>query len=408
MAATRLILGVLREVWQETVAQGPGAQVVSTGIRITASQLCRVQGLLTVVTPTGSPIFTAVPSIVNKKLVVTVTNTAAGGNLGTWTLDVRLVQSSDQANQGATAHSLGTTGYIQVANGATSGLAGTQTLHQTYNYGASAADQTMVLDTVAKGGGIIVDGSTAAMTTGYSLEVKQNALHDVPFAVSRRINQVPGASLVVDKARGTYALPLDVQVADELGAIEFVGRLGGVGAIKTRISSFCASVAAGGAFSLNLQASDTGAMSSPYTMQVASENGGDAVVTLNGAWATFWPISDSIGQLGGLGHTWAQLFVNTANVYANVCLGGATPGVNAFQTVVLPVAATMPPVASVGLVHIYAQDFIGTPCSPPFGAALAWSSEAAVQNATQVANRLVPVVVNGEQLLLLAINLNPA
>ena len=115
MAATRLVAGMQREVWQDTVTQGGGvSQTISTNIRISTAQLCRVHGLFVAGAPTGAPTFTATPSVVGGFLVVTVVNTAAGGNSAAWMLDVQLEHSLVQATHGAN-------GYILVTNSGTGG-----------------------------------------------------------------------------------------------------------------------------------------------------------------------------------------------------------------------------------------------------------------------------------------------
>jgi hypothetical protein len=410
MAATRLIMGVIREFWQELVPQGPGPVAVPTDIRITAGQLCRVQGLLTIVTPTGSPVFTAVPSIVNKRLVITVKNWSAGGNLATWTLDVRLMASSDQGSQGATSKSLGTQGYIQVANGATSGLAGTQTLAATYAIGADpgGADQRMIVQT-AKGGGVTIDCTDAGVAANsVSLEVRQSAAWSLPTVISRRGNDALGPVIQFDKARGTYPIPADVQAADVLGSIDFIGQTNNVDALSARISALC-TADGGGAdkdFALEAYATVAGAMARVLRIGAAADG---LFAIAYGADPIIEPSLNSTGQLGEAGAQWASIHVDTANVYANVCLGGVTPGANAHHTVVLPETNTVAPAASVGLVHLYGALSQGTDaCAPVAGTALAISQECVtIPLPASVGAYGVPVKVNGLGLLLLAVEQPP-
>jgi hypothetical protein len=95
MAYARIVSGVLREVFQETVPQGAVTQTVLTNIRISPGQLSRIRGFLKLDTLSGSPTVTATASVVNGRLRVAVANAAAGTTF-TWTLDVMLTQSSQQ------------------------------------------------------------------------------------------------------------------------------------------------------------------------------------------------------------------------------------------------------------------------------------------------------------------------
>jgi hypothetical protein len=114
MAMTRLVSGALREVWSETAAQGPGSEVVTTGIRVSPQTLSCAFGILSVTPAAGTPMFTATPSAVNGFLVVTVTNIAAPGNTGTWQLDIWRVHSLQQASGAGIV----TTGSIHVVGNA--------------------------------------------------------------------------------------------------------------------------------------------------------------------------------------------------------------------------------------------------------------------------------------------------
>lgn len=98
MAAVKVVSGGLREVWQESVAQNGGTiETVTTGIACSAENLPRVQGRLVLDTVTNTPFFTVALSVVTGRLVVTIANTAPAGNFGTWTLDITLNHSIQQA-----------------------------------------------------------------------------------------------------------------------------------------------------------------------------------------------------------------------------------------------------------------------------------------------------------------------
>lgn len=100
MAYTKIVSGVLREVFQEAVPQANVVQTVTTGIRISSGQLSRIRGFLTIDSVTGTPAVTATASVVNGLLRVAVANAAAGTTF-TWTLDVMLTQSSQQGRDAA-------------------------------------------------------------------------------------------------------------------------------------------------------------------------------------------------------------------------------------------------------------------------------------------------------------------
>lgn len=96
--AVKITAGVLREVWQGSAPLDGGAtEVVTTGIRASATILSRVFGICVLQSVAGAPSITATPSIVNKRLVVTLVNSAAVGNSATWQLNVLLTHSIQQA-----------------------------------------------------------------------------------------------------------------------------------------------------------------------------------------------------------------------------------------------------------------------------------------------------------------------
>lgn len=92
MAATRVISGVLREVWRETVPlDGGETRTISTGIR--SVMLTQISGVLYLNAVIGTPNVTATVASVNGLLAVTITNSAAPGNTATYTLDIMSLHS---------------------------------------------------------------------------------------------------------------------------------------------------------------------------------------------------------------------------------------------------------------------------------------------------------------------------
>jgi hypothetical protein len=410
MAAQRLIRGVQREIWRELVAQTPGdgAIPITTNIRIGAGQLCRVQGVFACDVPTGSPAWTVVPSRnAAGFLVVTVTNTAAGGNNGTWTLDVRLVQSPSQANQGATQGSPGTTGYIVISNGATSGLNAPQTLAATYLIGGAAADQTMTL-TDTDGGGILINATDADFTDTSALEIRQNHAHESPLLLSRYLASVnvAGPNLTFYREGGVFGANGNVATDDELGTIDFSGYNAGGAGIFARIVGLAINVGADPDFLLNsaidFYCSYENIVTRAWRMD-KSANG--AVLIGYGAGGspspTIMPSANGIGTLGLVGTQWHAIHVETANVYDNVCLDGAAPDAAAHNTILLPVAGTGMPAPQVGQVYLGAVTFTGD--SGQADAALALvSEELAIAIGQKVATHLIPLNFNGHDYYVLA------
>jgi hypothetical protein len=95
--ATRLVKGVLREIWDENVFQAGAVLTIPTTVRISHKQLSRVRGLFIVTDYTGTPALAASAAISPAGyLVVTVTN-AGGGSTIKWLLDVTLTHSTSQA-----------------------------------------------------------------------------------------------------------------------------------------------------------------------------------------------------------------------------------------------------------------------------------------------------------------------
>jgi hypothetical protein len=402
MAATRLVAGVQREIWQEVVAQGGGAsQPVPTGIRIGAGQLCRVQGLLTVATPVGSPVFTAALSIVAGRLVVTVANTAAGGNTGTWMLDVRLVQSMSQANAGAS-------GYIMVANGAAGGgIAAPQTLAATYVVGASDVDQRMIVQT-AKGGGVTIDCTDAGVTAdGVSLEIRQSAAWSMPTVIDRHANDNQGATLHLSRARGTYPVPADLQVGDAIGTIRFVNQYLGAGQFGTLIAASVTDVTGGPATAYDFYATYANVPMNSWRMDRPGANLTRLIGF--GTGPGIIPNTTHTGYLGEDDKIWGQINVDDVKVYANILVSGNAAGANADQTIAFRAAGTTEPTATAGLVHVYAWLFAGGGGGTN-AAALTVFADEPVLAAQAFADYQVgiPLRYNGKDYYLLARDMSPA
>jgi hypothetical protein len=104
MAATRIVAGKLREVWVETAPQDGGAAVaVSTGISCSSVLLSRVQAIVLLDQLVNAPVVTGSLSVVAGKLVITLVNSGGVGSTATWTLDVTLNHSVQQAPGSAPA-----------------------------------------------------------------------------------------------------------------------------------------------------------------------------------------------------------------------------------------------------------------------------------------------------------------
>jgi hypothetical protein len=404
MAAACQINGVMRELWTEIGPQGPGAQIVDTGIAISTAQLSRVQGFLSVSNLAGLPIMMAAPSVVNRHLRITVANFGAPGSTAAWVLDVALLSSTDQGRRAGA-------GFIMVVN-ATPGLVGPQTLAQTYAVGAGAypaADQTMtVLD--ADGGGIIVDasGPGATVASVIAFEVRQNDLDiPLPFRLARRGNFANPAALVFDRARGTFAAPVDNQAADMMGCIDFYGWVNNAQSAQpgAQIIGVVTSVAAA---VLDGALDFYAGLNSVSTQVLRLDVGGTGGIprgVLYGA-GEFVPSANSTGSLGIVGAVWNLVSATDVCVYGNLRMGGAAVGGAATQTVLLPVAGTALPVPQVGQVYLGGATFTGT--TGQGDAALAISSEElAIPVGIAVATHLIPVMFNGNAYYLLAADDEP-
>lgn len=398
MALTKVVNGVMREFWiRDAVggAQGPGTENVDTTIAISAGQLSRVQAFLSVTNVAGLPIYAPPPVLsVNAAghLRVAVQNSGAPGSTATWTLDVALLSSSDQGKRAGA-------GYVTVVNG-TPGLVGPQTLAVTYAIGAAAADQTMtILD--ADGGGIIVDASTAGATAAstVAMEIRQKDLDvPLPLLISRRGNFTNPGALVFEKARGTFTpnAPADVENLDLLGCIDFYGRVGGVQVLGAQIIGVCDGVIGGLRGGIEFYIKQAAGVATRAFKMLASPGAYHFIVTDTG---TITPeVAPNTCSLGEVGLAWHTAYINTVNVYDNVCVGGVAAGVGADLTVALSNAAVGPG-ASVDLTHLYCVDWDGNAGE----AALAIYAEKAVAAlVAQVADTLIPVTYNGTAYWLVA------
>jgi hypothetical protein len=311
MAATKIISGVAREIWQELVPQGGGGPpaVITTGIRASNQQRSRVRGTLTVNSIVGVPVVSAMLNIVDGVFMVQVFNTA-GGTSFTWTLDVERTQSTQQGLDHAYPN-----GVIQVVSGvlSTGGLAAPQTLAQTYDIGAVDADQRMIVST-AKGGGVTIDCTDAAVTAaGVSFEVRQNAAWSLPTVISRRGDSDLGPVVQFDKARGTYPIPADVQDNDLLGVTEYYGRLGGVPILGTRLTSIAIGTGAG--LDAGFDVYVTAASAPVHVLRIDSRAAGGLPELVMQGDGSIIPATNHLGKLGSLNQVWGTASIDRVLVY---------------------------------------------------------------------------------------------
>jgi hypothetical protein len=405
MAATRLVSGKLREIWQEAAGQPGGPPVeITTDIRINRVQFSRVRGRLFIDGIVGAPIPSASADIAtNGCLLVRIFN-GVGGSSFTWTLDVELTHSVQQATDPLPDAE------IQVVNGmVTGGVAAAQTLAQTYDFGAAAVDQRLVLDT-AKGGGVVIEGSTAAVLgNGVSLEVRQNSTWAVPILVGRRGDISSGPNLQFAKARGTFVAPDQVTTNDEMGVIDFYGYTAGAMGRFAGITAPVINVGAGPGFevrsAIDFYTSYGSVINKAFRMRMNGAGGGGILECIGDG--LILPDVDNQGQLGSpVSNSWAALSVYTAYVLANIRMGGTTMVAGTSHAIVFPNDAVLP-VPTANQVYVGSNDW--TPSGGSFYAALSISAEALI-NEDQGAEDYdvgVPLVYNGKNYLLLARDLFP-
>jgi hypothetical protein len=395
MAATRLVSGVQREIWQEAVPQAGGPpQVVPTGIRASDPNRSRIRGLLTVTSIVGVPAISATLIIVDGFFHVRVFN-ANGGTSFTWMLDIERVHSLQQAIDPTQPN-----GVIQVVSGVltTGGLATPQTLAQTYAIGADlgGVDQRMIVQT-AKGGGLTIDCTDAGVTAdGVSLEIRQSATRLMPTVINRRGDDALGPVVQFDKARGTYPIPADVLTTDLLGSCDFYGQSGGVPVHAVRIA---AEAVMGGGFHATLDFKVKGPVTAVATA-LRIWNTGTAVRSIFSGVAEVIPAAyPNTSTLGIAIVPWSAAHIDTVNAYANVCVGGGAVGI-AEQSIallgagsVLPALAGGPPVVGpVGSVFLQGFPYtLGGDVVLSLTQSASWSSASGV-----TPNALVPIIYNGQ------------
>jgi hypothetical protein len=345
MAHTRQVSGVLREIFTGTQSAAGGNEVVDTGIRISAGQLSRVRGLLTVTSQVGLPVVTAAGSVINGLLVVTIANNVGGSSI-TFTLDIELTHSVQQALDRAAA------AYIQVAAG-TVGLLAPQTLAVTYAVGAAPTDQTLVL-TDGDGGGLVLDG--AALTAGAVLETRFSTAAISPVIFGRATADGGAPLLHLRKARGSHAAPGAVQANDLFGDISFWGYYNAAYNEYANIQALCYSLAGAQMYcGLEFRTTHADVRSVAWRMNTTAAGG---MLIGYGTQPIVQPNTTETGCLGQTDHIWDLAYVNTVFVYDNLSLGGASVLGGADHTIVLPNSATLP-APQANQVYLGALDFGG-------------------------------------------------
>jgi hypothetical protein len=126
MAAVRIVSGVQREIWRESVSlPGGSTRVITTNIRCHTSLLSRIYALLIVTSTVASPVISATTVTTNGFIEVDITNSGGIGDTATYVLDIMLVQSPQQANDltaPGIVHVIGAGGSGSFANRALSNL----------------------------------------------------------------------------------------------------------------------------------------------------------------------------------------------------------------------------------------------------------------------------------------------
>ena len=395
MAAIKRVSGSLREVWEE-IGQQAGAQVVLTGIRIDRNQFSRIQGTLAIGAVIGTPSFSYTLAVVAGCLQITITNSAAPGNTGAWVLDVMLTHSMQQVTTPADP------GIILIVGGGLGAPSAVETLHQAYDVGGDQPDQTIVLADV-KGQGVRIDGSTAAVnSSGYSLEIRQNALHDIPFIISRYIGgRHPGPNMQFYRARGTPSNPSDIVINDELGVIEWYGSITENPILGARVVGVCLSLVTGLQVGLDFYTKAPGSISRAWEMFSTNT---DNVLTGFGSAHILPDDPVNTSTVGDSLLRWNGVYAEDLFVYANMHMGGGAVGGGANRTIMLTNTATMP-APQADQVYLGALDWTGA--GLPNGlASLALSAEAEVVISQPVSmDTLIPIMYNGIPYHLLAKNM---
>lgn len=306
----------MREVWTSDVLLVGGAnEVVHTSIAISQRQIDRVQGFVVLVTPTGTPLLTAVPSIsASGHLDVTISNTAAPGNTAHWRLDVTLNHSVQQTTSGNT----GANWTIVVFNSGGGGVPAPQNLAQTYAIGTLSAHQTMTL-TDANGGGVIVDGTDAGLTVpGAAFEVRASDTIATPTLLSRYGDDAVAHVLEFSKARGNFGAPADAQTGDAIGVLSFDPRINGaLYAGGVSIQAVCQAV--GGPTlrtSLDFYVTAPGGPNVTFlSHRIYASAANTSEFIVYGVNSNVRPDGNYEGLLGGTSHIWRAAYLGDALLY---------------------------------------------------------------------------------------------
>lgn len=394
MAATRLVSGVLREIWREAVLTPGGPPLIlQTRIRLTDRHRSRVQGLMVIDSAVGQvqPSATIEVEPTTGRLSVRINQVDINASM-TWTLDVMLVHSIQQA--------VDPTPFIDIPVVFGVGAAA-QTLAQTYDIGSVPADQRMVIDTVT--GGVVIEASTPAVTAdGPAFSVRQHGTWATPVLVDRAADSFAGATLQFRKARGTLAAPVQVAQNDNIGVIDFYAYTAGAYGLPSRIFCWVNTVAAGPGFelstTLDFEASGAGVRASVFRMSKNGAPGGGILTGINDPLIV--PDVAFTGQLGSVTAPWGVLQVQDAYVYRNIRMDATVANGGADLTLIFPNTSTMP-VPQANQIYIGSRDF-----TPDGGvnnaAALTISAEALAVAVSDVATHFIPLVYNGVNYYLLA------
>jgi hypothetical protein len=201
-----------------------------------------------------------------------------------------------------------------------------------------------------------------------------------------------------NKARGTLAVPLAVQSADELGSIDFYGYPVGAYTRDARIFATCASAApnygAGLSFSVTPRA---GALAVAMYLDGGGVAANTRLIFYNAA-----EVRSAVNNTGVLGNSalrWAELYVYEAYIYGNVHVGGGAVGGGANLTVLLANTSTMP-VPQANQVYLGSVDWAGATGAAT--AVLAVSAEKPAISDDRICDSLIPIQYNGVSYLLLA------
>lgn len=402
MAATRIVYGALREIWRESAHQGNIAQTIPTDIRISTQQLSRVRALITLDAATGAPVVTATAAISAGGFLQIIFTNSAPDTTVDWTLDVELTHSVQQRRDPDPTHGA----VIMIVNGAgVGGIASSQNLAQTYDFGAIAPHQTMTIST-AKGGGVLVDASTGAVAGSLvAFEVRQSVAHVTPMALTRCGDDALAALLQYMKSRGTWAAPAKVNTDDSLGDIDWYGYYGGVFQHACRIEGICTNADENFGAALDFYASAAAGALGSKLWRMEGSAGATAWLTGYGTNPVVDPDTDHTGSVGETGHIWLAAHIDTVNAHVNVLLGGASIVGGANHTVLLPNDATVP-VTPANQTYLGSNDHGGA--TGVDGAVLAIGAEkAAIAGNPPAADCTIPIRYNGAPYLLLAYDDTP-